>query len=377
MAYRERQVDERWQAARELFDEQELPETFHQAFAAFEREMHRQAPAKPRLFELEHGSDVETYYPSYEAMKPEGMVSTVLMFLVMWLMGGGLVAAVGMLLGIFLMPDSMQQPVAIGFIVLGYGGVGALALRMVQRTWRHNRIKKAASGPIGFGTYLLAEAIIDRHPDGVSFYPRECVQGVEIERTAASSSSGGSTGIQHHQRAESWVCFRYTDALGRTKRERLVATAYAGHDEPEPARRLREWLGEGRDEEEESRPFGHAAAADLRREDYAARWRTFRRRRKAAWVALVGPWILFIVVPIVGHYIGNEMLDNLFGLPVVTVLALVAAPGLVAWGVYRGTKCPRCGKWPRQPLSGTKVTHCLSCGLPIFTKVETEGPAAS
>jgi hypothetical protein len=371
MTYRAHRPDEAWQTAREAFDEQELPEPFRRAFTAFEREMERRAPAKPRYFELEHGSDVETYYPVYEAMKPEGMVGTVLIALMVWLMGGGLVAVIGVLLGLFLLPASMQAPVVIGFMLLGYGGVGAFALRMVQTTWRHNRIKKAAPGPVGFGTYLLADAIIIRHPEGGSFYPRECVGEVEVERTAASSSSGGSTGIKHHQAPESWVYFHYTDALGKAKRARLVARASPGHDEPEPARRLRAWLGRARTDEE-ARPFGLAVAADLAREDYAARWRAFRRRRAAAYVALISPWLLFMAITILGHQLGNEMLDSFFGLGMVPTVALLVAPGLAAWALYRTTRCPRCGKWPRQPLSGTKVTHCLSCGLPIFTQTKGE-----
>lgn len=366
MTYREQRVDETWQAARDLFDEQELPETYRHAFTAFEREMERRAPAKPRHFELEHGSEVETYYPVYDAMKLEGMAGMVLIALTTWLIGGGLVAVIGVLLGLFVLPESLVQPVLIGFMLFGYGGVGAFALRMVQRTWRHNQTKKAAPGPIGYGTYMLSDALVIRHPEGVSFYPRECVVGVEIERTAAASSSGGSTGIKHHQAAESWVYFRYHDALGETKRERLVARASPGHDEPEPARRLRAWLGDSKTAEEQ-KPFGHAAAADLRREDYAAGWRSFKRRRLGALIALIAPWVLFLAITITGHQIGNEMLNHFFGLGIVPTLALLVAPGVIAWALYRTTRCPRCAHWPRQPLSGTQVTHCLHCGLPIFT----------
>ncbi|RLB63902.1 MAG: hypothetical protein DRI90_05860, partial [Deltaproteobacteria bacterium] len=76
-----------------------------------------------------------------------------------------------------------------------------------------------------------------------------------------------------------------------------------------------------------------------------------------------------------GHLIGNEWLNSGFGLDVLPVVALLVVPGVVAFGMYRAARCPRCGKWPRQPLSGTDVTQCLSCGLPIFTKARAPAPA--
>ncbi len=378
MVFREQYKEDNWRVARERLAEQELSERYHQAFAAFEREWHERAPAQPPLIELELGSELETYYPEYTNMKLEGMVGTVLFWLSIWFFGALLVSVLGVV-GIFVLPEPLVAPVMIGAMLLGVVGVGAFAVSAVRDTWRHNQVKRAAPGDIGYGTFLLADAVIWRYPGGASFYPRDSVQELDVERTAAVSSAGGSTGVRHTQSPESRVYFRYANAFSESKRAPFIAgRSFLGHDDPEPARRLQAWIQ--REGGADERPgFGHEPAVELSREDYARGWRSFRRRRIGALVGLTGPWVLFIGTTVMGNLIGNEWLSSGFGLAVLPVVALLVVPGVVAFGLYRAARCPRCGKSPGQPLAGTDVTRCLSCGLPIFTKARApaQGDEAS
>ena len=365
--YREQVRDSRWRVAHEKLSEAELPESVQRAFQAFERRLAEIGTAQPRQIDLQLGSEVETFFPNYDSMKIESLGWSVLAALFIWFLGVGLFSLLGVA-AIFVLPEDLWGPALLGSLGLGAVVVGLWAFRSVVTTAGHNRVKRAARGRIAYGVFLLSDAIVQRYPGWAAYFPRDTVQAAEVERVAAHTS-GGNRGPARHHGPESSLAIRYLAAAGQAKTTTLL-TGLPGH-QPEAAVRLRAWIlptGDARQD-----PSFQHTAADLQREDYARVWRSFKRRRVAAYVLLIGPWVLFIAMAFIDGYREATLLDDVLGTGFWPVPIAALGPGIIALLLYRLTRCPRCGKSPRQPLSGTNVTQCLSCGLPIFTKVQAPG----
>ncbi|MBW2454852.1 MAG: hypothetical protein JRI68_10090 [Deltaproteobacteria bacterium] len=367
MVYRQTHEDERWQDVQENIPEVQLPDSFQQTFAAFEQKMRAARPALPPKIELQDGSEVERYYPEYKAMKPESLAFTLLMAGFLYILGLVPVSLLGVAALLILPASPLQLPIMLGAYAVGTIVLVALLVPMVRKVWVNNKRKRAAAGPIGFGTYLLRDAIIQRFPGGVSYYPRDRVQRVEVERIAAHTSSGGTHGgPSRHHAAECYVHFHYLNALSEEKRA-TFGGAVAGHN-PIEAQVLQAWIA--RDADAKADPgYGKHATDDLQRADWAAAWRSFKRRRMWTHILLIGPFLLFLVTAMVSEWASSTLIDDAVGdywwIPIFGFFV----PGFISWLILRAFRCPRCGKSPRQPLSGTDVTSCLSCGLPIYTKV--------
>ncbi len=231
MAYRQTHEDQRWQQVQEKIPEEQLPERYLQTFAAFENELTGLKTARPPKIELQDGGQVETHWPQYDAMKTESMAFTLFMVGFLFIMGF-VPAALLMVAALMLLPQSVMMPMVIGLYSITAVVLVILLTPMVRNVYRNNKRKRAAGRRIAFGTYRLEEGIIQRQPDGVSYYPRDRVLRVDIDRRAAHTSGGGKHGPTRHHAATSDVDFFYLDVLSREKQATFLR-ARPGHEPAE------------------------------------------------------------------------------------------------------------------------------------------------
>ncbi len=339
-------------------DEEVLPQSCAAAFSAFEQELRRISPAAPEHVDLQvAGAAVERFYPNYPAMAQESMGWAVATGCFVWLMGVGAVCVPGAL-ALIVVPERLWSPFLLGVLALGMLGFGSWVLRGLLRTARQNRVKRAVAGRIGYGSYILQDALVMRSAAGCSYIPRDVVREIKVERFAAHTA-GGHRGPSRSVGPESSVTVAHADLKGEWVDAPFLPGNVPGH-EPEVAARLQAWLG--RDPNAVADPnFGKLAAGDLHNQAYAAAWRGFKRRRLVLWLTLVLPITLLIV----GFIISSETMEAL-SWPIAAVILL---PPLIAWPWHDRFKCPRCACSPRQPLASTDMSRCLHCGLPIYTEL--------
>ena len=342
-AYRTPAVSERWQLAYTQLAEDELPADVQQAFNAFTVELRQRHASAPSLIEVGGGARPEAYYPSYAAMKTEGMVGTVFGAAFLWLMGVG----VGCMLGVplmFVLPETLIGPALLAVLILASVLCGAWAFRTVFVTGRRNRIKRAAGGPIAYGTFILEGAVVTRFPEGCGYYPRHAVKEVVVERVAAHLS-GGHRGPQREHGPSSDVFLSYRDIRGGEERLPILPGAIQGHD-PEPAKRLRAWLTRDADAAKDT-DFGSVGAAELANSAFAAGWRRFRRWRLATMLAAAIPTLLFVVVAVLTNAIDELVfITDFFDDAPWTLFVIFILPLAITWPIYERIRCPRCDKSP-------------------------------
>lgn len=218
--------------------EKALPDRILGAFAVFEDALAAERDDDPDWIDRPYQGFDAAFFPHRDSLRPTSRkqmlgLSALILFL------GTLLLAITTIVTLFL-PESMMRPVVLGGAVVIGGGTLLLLVLYLRGELRDNRRKRDRSRPPAYGTFLLADGMIERYETRCFYYPRSTI--LEVFEDAIKGGGGGTGG-------SSWTIghsaeIRYRDAAGKEKTTGVFSEVSRWQPTPNGAafRRIEKWF---------------------------------------------------------------------------------------------------------------------------------------